>query len=204
MNEKLLNYFELSLAANEATCESDGDKTLSELDNIWWNVLGTNEREKVNALMSEQYSRGKGVHEALVEIINLLQETKTMTSIFESKEEYIKLKNFWKEYHKLKLYQKIEVEGESYNYESGETDIFYYRESPLKSLHHLIYLTAVGKSLEKAIGNCKEDTVNYILYCFLHLRSRNSWFSLFDDAISKKYYDGICEQIIEYLKEKQK
>lgn len=202
-NNNLLTYFETSLSVYETGYIPEEERLLEQLDKIWLDDLSPTEHEEANRLLREQYSHGVEPHEALSNIVNSLKENETMTSIFETKEEYLKLRQFWKDYHASGLHRKVELEGEAYSRATGEFHPFNYMESPLWSVHHLIYLAASGKSLDKAIGNRKKDTNNFLLYNFSFLRGRNSHFILFGDSIPEKYYTPICERIIEYLKEER-
>lgn len=203
MKNKLLTYFEISLSVHETGYIPEEERLLEQLDKIWLDDLSPTEHEEVNRLLREQHSHGVETHQALVNIINSLKENETMTRIFETKEEYLKLRQFWKDYHANGLHRKVECEGEAYSSTTGEFYPFNYMESPLWSVHHLIYLAASGKPLDKAIGNRKEDTNIFLLNSFRFLRGRNSYFILFGDSIPEKYYTPICERIIEYLTEER-
>lgn len=149
------------------------------------------------------YKRLADIRETLTEeekeLINnhsSLQEIKKMTNIFDNKEDYMKLKTFWKKYHAEKRYARVPVEFHRYDYTVKDVVVAgTHMVSPLQLAHHAIYLAATGKSLEKAFGKCWSETINVLCYT-LHRNYWNSLFKLFEDSIDEKYRERICEKIL--------
>lgn len=116
-----------------------------------------------------------------------------MNNIFENKEDYLKLVNFWKQFHADKKYKSVKV----MSYDNTNFRMV----SPLELHHHVIYLAATGKSLDKAFKKATIETLSKIRWLngkyFL-----DKQFKLFGDAIDEKYHTKIQEKIEAFVKQR--
>ena len=123
-----------------------------------------------------------------------------MNNVFENKEDFLKLRDFWKQFHADGKHKGVPVEYNTGNYdvETRSWKKAYHMVSPLTRDSHLIYLAAMGRSLGKAVGNASPETITEIK-SNLGYRGDAYWFSLFDDAIDKKYRAAILQRLTEYF-----
>lgn len=141
-----------------------------------------------------------------------------MTNIFETKEDYLKLRVFWKTFHAEGGYKPKKISYTAilgYNISTKEfiTQEGYDMVSDLTVYHHAIYLAATGKSLEKAFLNISWETASIIKHKISWTLARFDkqlpdydyyYFKLFGDAIDQKYYTAIQQIIIEFITTKEK
>ena len=205
----LLNYFKTSLSMRQAKESSKTeDVCLSHLDNIWFKDFGEDDRRMVNLLLVDHNSRTspEGIEAVLQKIITTLQEKPVMLNVFENKEDYLKLKNFWQKYHADGKYKAVPVEYSTGIYDK-ETRTFakaYHMESELGFRYHLVYLAATGKCISKATRGMWLETIEGVLDYIRWARkdkanAKNYFFDLFGEAIDEKYYDAILNRIDEYF-----
>lgn len=118
-----------------------------------------------------------------------------MMNVFENKEDYLKLRNFWKKLHAEKKYIPVPEPQTRYEYSQHKiVEVGYHMVSPLKFEHHLIYLAAMGRDLDKATKGMWLSTITDIRNYFNY-----SWFSFFGDSIDEKYRDIIWKRIKDYF-----
>lgn len=170
--EKLLEYFEKSSVINNTVDDKEDEVIGDRLDRIWYHEFKEHERRLVNWLLKEAYRTGENVtpEHAIEQIIIKLKENSVMMNVFENKEDYLKLRNFWKTFHAEGNHKPVKVEyRNSKPFQSGWSngDMAFHMKSPLTLKHYMIYLAAVGKSLNKALApttfrETKEDLLVWV------------------------------------------
>ncbi len=205
--EKLLEYFEQSLVMNVAVDDKEEEAAGDRLDRIWYHEFTENERRLVQLLLNEAYRSGEKVtpKHAIKQIIAKLQEKPVMMNVFENKEDYLKLRDFWKTFHAEKKYAAVPKEFTRFDYSQRKSVVAgYHMVSPLEFRHHLVYLAAVGRDMEKGTKGMWLSTIEGIRSDLSFVRNRPAdlkkyWFELFGDAIDEKYYGVIADRIKDFF-----
>jgi hypothetical protein len=143
-----------------------------------------------------------------------MTEIKTHNNVFETVEDYQNLRTFWKKFHADDKHRAVKQEYRTSKWGAsgyGDGELAYHKVSPLKSIHHAIYLAAMGKDLKKAFGNMDSDGPNYAMLLNMtwwgKLRIENgmepngtSIWDLFENSIDVKYRLSILQRVYCYLK----
>ena len=126
-----------------------------------------------------------------------------MTNIFETKEQYLEFRNFWKTFHKDGGHKAKKVDQTTYNYLTGKNVVTGYRlESDLKGGHHMVYLAILGKNFDKGFGNATYSTLETLRVAFKHSPHRFTEF--FDGYLTEEQKTVAVDRINTYLIEKVK
>ena len=184
--EKINEYLTLLRQLDQTSDCALHDALLNKLDYIWWKEFDEEDIDYVNAEVARSNEQEAST-----------QEKVTMNNVFENKEDFLKLRDFWKTYHAEGRHKSVPVEYNTGNYDPTTKSYqkAYHMVSPLQVKSHLIYLAAMGRSLEKAIGNAHKETLLDISY-----RLGHSDFAFFEGSIDQKYYEPILERIREFIK----
>jgi len=195
-HEKINEYLTLLRQLDYSSDDALQDALLGKLDYIWWKELDEEDIEFINAEVKRSND----------EEARSQQEKPVMLNVFENKEDYLKLKNFWQKYHADGKYKAVPVEYSTGIYDK-ETRTFakaYHMESELGFRYHLVYLAATGKCISKATRGMWLETIEGVLDYIRWARkdkanAKNYFFDLFGEAIDEKYYDAILNRIDEYF-----
>lgn len=117
-----------------------------------------------------------------------------MANVFETKEDYLKLRDFWSQLIKDGKHKPVKQE-----YYGG-----FHMQSPLVFNYHLIYLAATGKCLSKATKGMWLETITTTLHTIHWARkdkavAKKYFFDFFGDAIAEEHYDAILNRLEEYF-----
>lgn len=186
-HEKINEYLTLLRQLDHTSDNALQDALLDKLDYIWWKEFNEEDIDFVNAEVKRSNDEEKRSQ----------QEKTIMNNVFENKEDFLKLRDFWKQYHAEGRHKAVPVEYQTGWYDTATKSYIkaYHMVSPLQVKSHLIYLAAMGRSLEKAVGNAHKETLLDISYSLGH-----SDFAFFEGAIDQKYYEPILERIREFIK----
>lgn len=191
------------------------------LDKIWYSMTDE-EHDYMNSLRdnNQHLSKDTRIRNALEELKQhsteelTMTETKTYNNVFENREDYQKLRAFWKQFHADGKHKAVKEEyrtskpGES---GWGNGELAYHKVSPLNAIHHAIYLAAMGKNLKKAFGSMDVRGPNYdvLLNAAWWGKTRiengmepngTAIWNLFEDSIDVKYRLAILQRVNCYLK----
>lgn len=189
-HEKINEYLTLLRQLDHTSDNALQDALLDKLDYIWWKEFNEEDIDFVNAEVKRSNDEEKRSQ----------QEKTIMNNVFENKEDFLKLRDFWKQFHAEGKHKAVPVEYSTgfYDVETRSYKKAYHMVSPLTRDSQLVYLAAMGKSLDKALGNATPETLQEIK-SNLGYRGDAYWFSLFDDAIDKKYRAAILQRLTEYF-----
>ena len=189
-HEKMNEYLTLLRQLDHTSDNALQDALLDKLDYIWWKEFNEEDIDFVNAEVKRSNDEEKRSQ----------QEKTIMNNVFENKEDFLKLRDFWKQFHAEGKHKAVPVEYSTgfYDVETRSYKKAYHMVSPLTRDSQLVYLAAMGKSLDKALGNATPETLQEIK-SNLGYRGDAYWFSLFDDAIDKKYRAAILQRLTEYF-----
>lgn len=193
---KLIEYLELELQRQQLPEDDDPtspyETLLGKMDRLWYYELSEDDRRYINATTETN----------LQIVINQLKGNQIMSNIFNTKEEYLALRNFWKNYHAEGRQKAVKTPYYS-SYTRDKTPVGFHKVSELTRDAHLIYLAAIGKPLDKAFGNASQET----LYD-MNIKFSTSYyldkFKIFEGNIDHQYFGAIKARILEYLAEKKK
>lgn len=186
--EKINEYLTLLRQLDQTSDCALHDALLDKLDYIWWKEFDEEDIDYVNAEVARSNEQETST-----------QEKPTMNNVFENKEDFLKLRDFWKQYHAEGRHKAVPVEYQTGWYDPTTKSYIkaYHMVSPLTLKAHLIYLAAMGRSLDKAIGNASPDTLSDIRTWLRY--SRKSGFTIFEGSIDEKYHEAISARIDAYL-----
>lgn len=198
--EAVKKYYEVMLK-RERTSDQMYEALSDMLDKLWYDFTP----EELEFAQSLQIPELSNTECRIIAKLNLIKEiemtTKTYANVFENKEDYLKLRDFWKAFHAEGKHKAVKVEYRtSKPFQSGYAngDMAFHMESSLTLTHHLIYLAATGKSLDKAFSEWTTRETKNRLYDWKYWNPNPS-FKLFGDAIDAKYHGPIMRRIQEYL-----
>lgn len=203
-------YFDL-LLKRERTSDQMYEAIGEKLDKIWYD-FGEDEVNEANRLLQETKGEQKECryYKILSTIEEKIMNEKTHKSVFETREDYQKLRTFWKQFHAEGKHKAVPVEyrtSKPFNSGYGDGELAYHKVSPLTMYHHMVYLAAMGKPLACAFRNVSYHThLDAIWYVskgnsYGIYNKQNNPFALFGDAIDPKYHDAIIERITKYVTE---
>lgn len=194
-------YYEIMLK-RERTSDQMYEALSGMLDKLWYDFT-PEELEFTNSLNVPELTNTEC---CIIAKLNLIKEiemtTKTYANVFENKEDYLKLRDFWKAFHAEGKHKPVKVEyrtSKPFQSGWGNGDMAFHMESPLTLKHHMIYLAAVGKSLDKAFAPTTYSATKEDLSAWVRWKNGIYPFELFGDAIDPKYYDTIKGRIQEYV-----
>ena len=192
-HEKINEYLTLRRQLDYSSDDALQDALLGKLDYIWWKELDEEDIEFINAEVKRSND----------EEARSQQEKTTMNNVFENKEDFLKLRDFWKKFHADGKHKAVPVEYNTGFYDLATKSYIkaYHMVSPLTRDAQLVYLAAMGRSLDKAIGNAKYGTLEEIRVRVKHV-GKSYWFKFFGDDIDEKYYDAILERIAAFTTSK--
>ncbi len=204
-HEKLKEYFQISLQRDRTSDECLYDALTDKLDRIWYDDLSYEDHAYINQTLERHGIRREDttIEEVIEKIITTLQEKPTMTNVFRTKEDYLTLRTFWKQFYAEGKHKPVPVEYNTGHYDS-ETRSWkkaYHMVSPLTRDSHLVYLAAMGRSLDKALGNASPETITEIKGN-LKYRGDDYWFSLFGEALDAEYHDVVLQRLRDYFESK--
>lgn len=113
-------------------------------------------------------------------------------SVFETKEEYLAFRSFWRQLFKDKKHLK---QPEAFYDWKGKV-AGYHRVSALGLKEHLIFLAASGKNMDKAFETMQKHTAR-------NLYGVSKSFALFGSVIDEKYHKAISDRIEAFLQTKK-
>jgi hypothetical protein len=203
--EAVKKYYEIMLK-RERTSDQMYEALSDMLDKLWYDFT-PEELEFANSLQIPELSNTEC---RIIAKLNLIKEIQmntqtTHTSVFETKEDYLKLRTFWKQFHAEGKHKAVKVEYQhskpnSSGYYDG--DMGFHMQSQLTLRQHLIYLAAMGKPLSKALSETTyTETKNDIKVIFGWKLTAVQPFKLFGDAIDPKYQEAIIARINDFIKE---
>lgn len=120
-----------------------------------------------------------------------------MENIFETKEQYVAFRNFWKQFHLDGGHKAKKVEYTSYY---SKDIVGWKMESDLKGGHHLIYLAALARKMDKGFGNASKETLQGLLHTFTY--GPLYYTNMFAGVLTDAQRDVVVERIKAYLTEK--
>jgi len=196
---KLIEYLELELQRQQLPEDDDPtspyETLLGKMDRLWYYELSRKEINTINANIT-------AVHNDTQTLIDKLKGNQIMSNIFNTKEEYLALRNFWKNYHAEGRQKAVKTPYYS-SYTRDKTPVGFHKVSELNRDAHLIYLAAIGKPLDKAFGNASQETLDDMNFQFSTSYYLNK-FNIFEGNISPQYFGAIKSRILDYLVEKKK
>jgi hypothetical protein len=198
---KLLEYLELELQRQQTPEDDDPaspyETLLGKMDRLWYYELSDKQRHLINTTYR---NRGSVDYKTTTEqMIDKLKGNQIMSNIFNTKEEYLALRNFWKNYHAEGRHKAVSTPY----YTREKTPVGFHKVSELNRDAHLIYLAAIGKPLDKAFGNASPETLADMTFQFSVSYYLNK-FNIFEGNISPQYFGAIKARILDYLAEKKK
>lgn len=204
MNRELIKeYFEVSLKNHLAVEGSpEEEATYDRLDAIWKDYR-EDDRRMTNLLLIDHPTGS--IEERLHNINKTLQEKTIMLNILENKEDYLKLRDFWKTLHAEGKHKATRREYTTGIYDTATKSWLkgYHMESDLEFRQHLIYLAAVGRDLSKATTNMHLETIENMLsslrYCSVNPQGNTWFFGYFEGIIDPKYRPAIINRILKHF-----
>ena len=95
-HEKINEYLTLLRQLDQTSDCALHDALLDKLDYIWWKEFDEEDIDYVNAEVARSNEQEAST-----------QEKVTMNNVFENKEDFLKLRDFWKTYHAEKKYAPV-------------------------------------------------------------------------------------------------
>jgi hypothetical protein len=191
--EQIIKYYETLLLASR-TNEPVTYHYLTRQAEGTFNRLSSDDLELMERLTDESgIEKHKKDAIALHIIDSLKKENNYMTTIFETKEQYIAFRTKWKEIHNELRKQKV-VAYTASHYNGRGYENFDVKESALNIYYHMIYLTATG-TVDKAMSNAIYHTWNKIFWGSGSTSGFKAAFDRFGDALTPEQRHTIAEQI---------